>query len=244
MADRRMFSKTIVLSDAFLDMPCSARCLYFTFSMLADDDGFVGSPKAIMRQCGASADDLKVLLSKRYVLGFESGVIVVKHWRLNNYIQKDRYKHTTYIEEYESLCLDSKGSYTEKEKNPSCIQNGYGLETQNRVRLGKDSIGEYIEGETSSPTTKTNRFTPPSVDDVRTYCEERSNNIDAEQFIDYYESKGWMIGKNKMRDWKAAVRTWERNGVNCTKAKANDAGVGAYDADEFFEAALRRSEND
>ena len=103
MAERRMFAKSIVLSDAFLDMPLSARCLYFTLGMLADDDGFVGSPKSIMRQCGASQDDMAILLQKRYLLGFESGVIVIKHWRMNNYLQKDRYKRTTYLEELEQL---------------------------------------------------------------------------------------------------------------------------------------------
>ena len=84
MAEKRMFAKSIVLSDAFLDMPLSARCLYFTLGMLADDMGFIGSPKAIMRQCGASIDDMNVLISKRYVLSFDSGVIVIKHWRINN----------------------------------------------------------------------------------------------------------------------------------------------------------------
>lgn len=77
MAERRMFAKSIVLSDAFLDMPLTARCLYFTLGMVADDDGFVGSPKAIMRQCGASQDDMMVLLQKRYILAFDSGVIVM-----------------------------------------------------------------------------------------------------------------------------------------------------------------------
>ena len=114
MAERRMFAKSIVLSDAFLDMPLSARCLYFTFGMFADDDGFVGSPKAIMRQCGASQDDLLSLLQKRFVLGFDSGVIVIKHWRINNYLQNDRKKGTTYIEELEQLDFDKKGAYTEK----------------------------------------------------------------------------------------------------------------------------------
>ena len=117
MAERRMFAKSIVLSDAFLDMPLSARCLYFTLGMLADDDGFVGSPKSIMRQCGASQDDMAILLQKRYLLGFESGVIVIKHWRMNNYLQKDRYKRTTYLEELEQLVIDQRGAYTEKGKN-------------------------------------------------------------------------------------------------------------------------------
>ena len=109
-----MFAKSIVLSDAFLDMPLSARCLYFTLGMLADDDGFIGNPKSIMRQCGASQDDMIILLQKRYILSFESGVIVIKHWRLNNYLKSDRYKGTTYVEEKSELALDEKGAYTEK----------------------------------------------------------------------------------------------------------------------------------
>lgn len=113
MAEKRMFAKSIVLTDAFLDMPMSARCLYFTLGMLADDDGFVGSPKSIMRQCGASQDDMGILLAKRYVLGFDSGVIVIKHWKLNNYLQASRHRPTTYQEELSTLMLDEKGAYTE-----------------------------------------------------------------------------------------------------------------------------------
>lgn len=128
MAERRMFAKSIVLSDAFLDMPMSARCLYFTLGMLADDDGFVGGAKSIMRQCGASQDDMMLLLQKRFVLGFDSGVIVIKHWRMNNYLQKDRYKPTNYEEEFNRLSIENNGAYTE------CIQNVY---------TGKDSIGKY-----------------------------------------------------------------------------------------------------
>lgn len=133
MAERRMFAKSIVLSDAFLDMPMSARCLYFTLGMLADDDGFCGNPKSIMRQCGASKDDMLVLLQKRYILEFESGVIVIKHWRMNNYLQSDRHKTTTYVEELSTLTIDAKGAYTEASKPmyTDCIQNVY---------TGKDSI--------------------------------------------------------------------------------------------------------
>lgn len=111
MAERRMFAKTIVLSDAFLDMPLSARCLYFTLGMLADDDGFVNSPKSIMRQVGASTDDLNILLAKKFVLDFDSGVIVIKHWRINNYLRSDRYTETKYIEEKKLLEIDKNGSY-------------------------------------------------------------------------------------------------------------------------------------
>ncbi len=131
-----MFAKTIVTSDAFLDMPLSARCLYFTLGMFADDDGFVNNPKSIMRQVGACTDDLNLLLLKRFILAFESGVIVIKHWRIHNYIQKDRYKETKYIDEKSSLTVDEKGAYTE------CIHNVSKLDTQDRIgedRLGKDN---------------------------------------------------------------------------------------------------------
>lgn len=106
-----MFAKTIVLSDAFLDLPMSARCLYFTLGMLADDDGFVNSPRAIMRQCGASDDDMKILLAKKFVLLFESGVIVIKHWRINNYLRSDRYIETKYSDEKALLTVEDNGSY-------------------------------------------------------------------------------------------------------------------------------------
>ena len=130
MAERRMFAKTIVLSDAFLDMPLSARCLYFTLGMLADDDGFVNSPKSVMRQCGASEDDLRVLISKKFVLTFESGVIVIKHWRINNYLRNDRYNGTKYVEEMESLQVNENGSYS------------LGIPSNGIPSIGKDSIGK------------------------------------------------------------------------------------------------------
>lgn len=106
-----MFSKAIVLSDAFLDMPMSARCLYFTLSMLADDDGFVNSPKSVMRQCGASEDDFKILFGKNFLISFDSGLVVIKHWRINNYLRNDRYQQTNYREEKMQLSIEPNGSY-------------------------------------------------------------------------------------------------------------------------------------
>lgn len=157
MAERRMFAKTIVLSDAFLDMPATTRCLYFTLAMLADDDGFVNSPKSIMRQSGASEDDLKLLFTKRYILGFESGVVVIKHWKIHNLIQKDRYKETTYLEEKSRLVLDDKKAYTEA-KTP-CIQSVSKADTQ--VSIGKDSLGEFrvVEGSANGYHSNTDQNT-------------------------------------------------------------------------------------
>ncbi len=212
MAERRMFAKTIVLSDAFLDMPMSARCLYFTLGMLADDDGFVNSPKSIMRQVGASIDDMNILLARKFILAFESGVIVIKHWRIHNYIQKDRYKGSKYIEEKSTLAVDENGAYTE------CIQDVSIPDTQ--VRLGKvslgkvNNIGDIPQAESPPSAKKRTVFKPPTIEEVRAYCLERGNSVDAERWHNHYRSNGWMVGKTKMVDWKAAVRTWERNGYD------------------------------
>ncbi len=136
MAQRRLFSLKIVASDAFLDMPTSSRELYFQLCMYADDDGFV-NPKKIVRMLGASDDDLKVLLGKRFVLPFESGVIVIKHWLIHNTILKDRYKETMYVDEKKRLQIKENGSYTE-----SCKQNVNIPLTQvklSKVKLSKDN---------------------------------------------------------------------------------------------------------
>ena len=105
MAERRMFAKTIIDSDAFLDMPMSTQALYFHLSMRADDDGFINNPKRIQRMIGASEDDLKLLIAKAFIIVFESGVVVIKHWKIHNYIQSDRYKPTVYAEEKSLLSV-------------------------------------------------------------------------------------------------------------------------------------------
>lgn len=140
MAERRMFAKTIIDSDAFLDMPHSTQLLYFHLSMRADDDGFINNPKNIMRMIGCKDDDLKILLTKKFLLPFESGVVVIKHWQIHNYIQKDRYRETKYKEEKAMLQLDENKAYTMKDE--ACIQNVYNLDTQDRdrIEIGKDRI--------------------------------------------------------------------------------------------------------
>lgn len=147
MAERRMFAKTIIDSDAFLDMPLSAQALYFHLSMRADDEGFVGNPKRIRSMIGASEDDLKLLLIKRFLLAFDSGVVVIKHWKIHNYIQNDRCKPTTYLEEKAALDLDEKKAYVER-SDTSRIQSGYNSDTQ--VRLGKERVEEGRESKKES----------------------------------------------------------------------------------------------
>lgn len=202
-----MFTKKITESDAFLDMPSSTQMLYFHFSMNADDDGFVNNPKKIQKMCGASDDDFKLLIAKSFIILFDSGIIVIKHWKMHNYIQADRYRPTDYLEEKSMLGIKSNKAYTldVSKMDTECIQNGY----IGKVSIGKDSIGKDSEGECVREE-KAKCFYPPTIDEVKQYCEERKNNIDPMAFIDFYSSKGWMIGKNRMKDWKAAVRTWER----------------------------------
>jgi hypothetical protein len=322
MAERRMFAKTIIDSDAFLDMSPSAQALYFHLAMRADDDGFVNNPKKIQRMVGASDDDCRLLIAKRFVLTFESGVIVIKHWRIHNYIRGDRKKETSYTKEMSMLMEKGNGAYSFKTETPSLEavdanetkrQKAYresnlpysfeykikrafwgcecplcgakmqennedGIVTRNRIpsiqhnvpiskggkhelgnisvickecnitlqdteteslnaeevikkwdeicmsdtclpndgqlsvkcqhRLGKDRLGKVSIDDSESQTKK--RFVPPTIEEVKAYCIERNNNVDPQRFIDHYTSNGWMVGKNKMKDWKASVRTWER----------------------------------
>ncbi len=112
MAERRMFAKSIIDSDSFVDMPTSSRLLYYDLSMRADDDGFVNSPKKIMRMTGASDDDLKLLVAKKFLIPFESGVVVIKHWKIHNYIRNDRYKETIHLEEKALLSTTENKEYT------------------------------------------------------------------------------------------------------------------------------------
>lgn len=136
-----MFAKTIIDSDAFLDMPATARLLYYDLGMRADDDGFVNSPKKIIRMINASDDDMKILVAKKFIIPFESGIVVIKHWRINNYLRNDRYNETKYIDEKKLLNVDENGAYKSITCNsgiPTVYQEGDDWDTQ--VRLGKVSI--------------------------------------------------------------------------------------------------------
>lgn len=140
MAERRMFALKIVDSDAFLDMPDSAQNLYFHLAMRADDDGFISNPRKVMRMIGANEDNLKILLAKRFLLTFDTGIVVIKHWRLHNYIAKDRYTETIYKEEKDKLFVKANGAYTDHPELVSipctvCIQD----DDTGKVRLDKVS---------------------------------------------------------------------------------------------------------
>ncbi len=144
MAQRRMFSPEIVESDEFLTMPTSSQALYFHLGMNADDDGFI-QPKILMRACGFAEDDLKILLAKRFLLAFDTGVVVIKHWLIHNLIRGDRYKPTRFVEEKKSLILKENKAYTEAVKLGCQNDNQMAPQVRlGKVRLGKDRESESV----------------------------------------------------------------------------------------------------
>lgn len=149
MAERRMFAKTIIDSDAFLEMPQSSQNLYFHLAMRADDDGFINNPKSIMRLIGCKDDDANILIAKKFLIPFESGVVVIKHWKIHNYIRNDRYNETKYVEEKSQLEYDENNAYRLASGTPLVD------ERLTQVRLGKDRLGkDSIERGDKSPARK------------------------------------------------------------------------------------------
>lgn len=215
MAKRRMFSLEIVDTDAFLEMPSSTQSLYFHFGMRADDEGFVGNPRRLIRMLGVSEDDYKLLIAKSFVIPFESGVCVIKHWKMNNYLQNDRLKPTTYLDEKKLLQTKENKAYTLDKK-----LDVYKLDTECIHSIGKSSIEEVsiVESSIVEDKPKRTRFIKPSIDDINNYLKEKGLKIDVQHFIDYYESNGWKVGKNAMKDWKATVRNWARRDNGFTKS--------------------------
>lgn len=195
-----MFSMQIIDSDAFLDMPLSTQALYFHLAMRADDDGFVNNPKKIQRVIGASDDDCKLLIAKRFILTFDSGVIVIKHWRIHNYIRSDRYKETLYQDEKSELAIDERNAYTEKSHLgipsdiPSDNQVTYQMDAQDRldkIRLDKinnnilsSSIAEIVEYLNEKAGTKYRASTESTARHIRARLNEGYSVEDFKTVID------------------------------------------------------------
>lgn len=222
MAERRMFAKTIIDSDAFLDMPLSTQALYFHLSMRADDDGFINNPKKIQRMISGSDDDLKLLVLKRFVIPFESGVCVIKHWKIHNYIQKDRYTPTIYQEEKSSLIVKGNKAYTE------CIHDVSSLDTQDRLgkeRLGKESIGEVIEPPATPPKSVRHKYgeyknvllTDEDLEKLKAEFPDWEARV--ERLSSYIASTG-----KSYKNHLATIRNWARRDKADSKAPAADYG--------------------
>lgn len=206
MADRRMFSKNIASSDQFLDMSLAAQALYFHLSLHADDDGFVNNARGIQRTIGATAQDMATLIDQKYVLPFQSGVVVIRHWKIHNTIQKDRYHPTVHTDEYLQLKLLPNKEYRHvSELDTTCIQSVSSSETE-LGKLGKTSIDkERVVA------------APPSLDQIYQYMttyviEQRITfNIEqqAQKFYNYYAAHGWQHNNgSEVQNWEAAVRLW------------------------------------
>ena len=232
-----MFAKTIIDSDAFLDMPASAQALYFHLGMRADDEGFVNAPKKIMRAVGSNEDDLRLLITKRFLIPFDSGVVVIKHWRIHNYIRGDRLKETAYEDERAMLTIKKNGAYSlDGQLSVSCqsdvsqmsdsCQSSVSQVSDTRpsnVSIGKDSIGKVSIGKDSigeRDNAPARGFIPPTVAEVTEYAKANNLAIDAQKFWDYYAGRAWTMGQTPMADWQAAVRNWARRDAEKQKARS------------------------
>lgn len=209
MAAKRMFSLQVVDTDKFMDMSTSAQALYFHLGMHGDDDGFVSSPRKIARAAGCNDDDLRLLAAKGFIIPFDSGVVVITDWKINNTLKNDRYQETIYQMEKGMLQTESNGKYLlGSGMDPECFQSGSKVDPQHNITKHNLTKHNRTEGDKADKPPTRPRFSPPTVDEVNAYCTEKGYTLDADRFVDYYTSNGWRVGKNPMKDWKAAVRTW------------------------------------
>lgn len=221
MAERRMFAKTIIDSDAFLDMPLSTQALYFHLSMRGDDEGFVNNPKKIARMLGAGDDELKVLVAKKFILLFDSGVIVIKHWKLHNYIRGDRIKETNYTDERDMLLTNENGSYTMIDADVShlsatCQSNvSVGKDRLGKVRKGKDSIEDNTctyENEsdfTLSRDTHYDNLSKEYKEALQTFIESMGLSYPFDDFVNSLQAKASYKYKNFVKTYRA----WAKNHI-------------------------------
>lgn len=223
MAERRMFAKSVISSDSFLDMPASAQLLYFHLSLMADDDGFINNPRRIQRMVGCSVDDLETLIEKRFLISFESGVVVIRHWRMNNQIRSDRYKPSIFPEK-SLIVLDEGMVY---ELSSECKSDGiplvYQMDTQYSIgqdRLGQDSSGQDRAGEVS-PAEVTEDADVPSV--------PPAEELSVEDVVGMYHEicksypRVTAMSKSRSRAVKARMRTYTPEQFRTAFGKAENS---------------------
>lgn len=240
MGHRRMLTTKVTDDDRFTTLPSSAQALYLHLSMSADDDGFCNQVSSSMFKAHATTADLGMLLERKYLYQFDDGVIVIKHWRMANALRRDRYTQTTFKEDLAKLHLDENGAYTMSD-DVGCrlVAKRLPQDKLSKDKLNKEKINKREKSERNQ--------IPPTVDMIKAYCKERSNNVDAEMFYDFYESKGWMVGKNKMKDWQSAVRTWERSNKSedtPNKEKIEEGRKAQIEAERQMEEEHKREMSD
>lgn len=197
MAKRRMFSQQITESDSFLEMPLSTQALYFHLGMSADDDGFVNNPKRIQRVIGANEDDLKLLIAKNFVIGFDSGVIVIKHWKINNAIRSDRYTPTVYEEEKAMLSEKSNRAYTlgipnDNQRLPS------GCRRQGKVSIDKNNVVYDFTDELTADEIKALYSTYENANDL---IEQVQAEVNAKHLQIKVSAYAYIVGYAKNKRW-------------------------------------------
>jgi hypothetical protein len=244
--NKRMFSNDIVGSDSFIEMPQTSQNLYFHLGMRCDDDGFV-NPNITMRMTGSNKNDLDILIGKKFLLQFQNGVVVIKHHRINNNWDSRDCRRTLYTEQLRQLFIKENNSYTLDEKKGEPVElkylaskkkdalkspyDGNPTETRRKPvdRIEENRIDknrtEEIEQVAIAPTKNT-KFQKPTLTELQSYCSERNNSVRPEKFLAYYESNGWRVGKNPMKDWKACVRTWENSDFTRNNKPVNVLNTG------------------
>lgn len=252
MAERRMFAKTIIDSDAFLEMPISARLLYYDLSMRADDDGFNNSPRKVMRTVGATTDDLNILIARKFIIPFENGVVVIKHWRIHNYIRRDTYKETPYKEQKAMLEYDENNAYrmTNDGETPLLDEplssRGRAVDEpstqvrlgKDRDRIGKDSIASLPEAETAPDPKVIIPIPSPMV--ISITLNDKTEHIITEDDVagwkELYPAVDILQELRKMKGWvdanptKRKTKTGIKRFINAWLSKEQDRYHGPADS--------------
>lgn len=229
MADRRMFTKKVSDSDAFIEMSSAAQALYFHLNQGADDDGFNNQIQIAMLKSHASLDDLKVLMMKNFIIRFDSGVIVIKHWRMHNTLRKDRYTPTNFQEELSLLGIKDNGSYTlgcQMVAN-RLPQDSIGKDSVVEVSIVEDSKEEKINKKEKKPRSK-KEFVPPTYEEVLEYARSRGREDLAKAFFDSYSVADWYDSRGKkVLNWKQKfIMVWENGEYNSKKGANNADNMG------------------
>jgi len=232
MAERRMFAKTIIDSDVFLDMPLSTQALYFHLSMRADDEGFINNPRKVLRMIGAATNELDILIVKRFLLSFDTGVVVIKHWKIHNYIQKDRFKKTLYKEERSQLSENEDKIYSDNIRtlDTQCIQIGDAGKSKVSKELdkSKNSIVKTIkEVKHKHGEYKKVLLTDKQYDSLK----DNWGLEELNRMIKILDESMEMNPKYKYSNFKIALTKWRNNSFNSPTNSKPDKWRGEQNFD-------------
>lgn len=223
MANKRMFSRELVNTDAFSVLSLSAQALYFRLCLEADDDGFLSSTLRITRSIGGTETELKELLDSGFLIRFDSGIYLIRHWNIHNTLQNDRHTKTMHENELNCVMLISKTYYLLTEAE--CIQSVSKTETQDSKDKNSKEIDKDSEVESSRDESPPSLIIPP-INELRDYANSIGyHNFNPEVFIAYYDAQGWIDSNTHMPiDWKIRINLWkarEHNSSGNTKPTKN-----------------------